>query len=239
MSIIQQYELAMNNIPYVKDMYKRIIKLISKFSDRKHETKILEIGCGTGTFMVELANAFPNVKIIGLEPNAKFASTAQSKLSRHTNSKVLPQKLADYHPDQKFDFIILSFVYHHISDDQKSLFLTQIKRLLAVDGLIILGDEFITDYHSEYSKYRSINTFYNKLDQTLIVNNAADTTLKLSVLARKQSLDGKIEHKVSVYEFKKHLKSTGLKIVGLFHLWPNNKRFGCKIFVIKKEKQCL
>lgn len=238
MDNIKQYEKTMSDISYVGNLQERIIKLISRHLKQDRKSRILEIGCGTGTFMAKLANAYPNTEIIGLEPYTKFATVARSKLSKYPNCNIICQKLAKYNPNQKFNFIVTSFVYHHIPDDQKTLFLLQVKELLNKGGLILLGDEFIAGYDSLKSKQKSINLFYNELDEELIRNHASETTLGLTAMAREQSLNNKLEHKISVQEFYRRLTAIGAKIIEDFHLWPKNKQFGCKLYVICKEEKC-
>lgn len=74
-------------------------------------TKVLEIGCGEGTFLLSLNN---NAEKWGVEINSRAAATAEKLLFKTINNTY--EKSLDSLPDKYFDLVICNDIIEHLND---------------------------------------------------------------------------------------------------------------------------
>ena len=94
--------------------------------------RILDIGCGTGSFAILIKRLHPAVDVIGLDPDRKALVRAKRKAERALISIRLNQGFADELPykNRTFDRVFSTFMFHHIPVDKKEKVLHEIRRVL-------------------------------------------------------------------------------------------------------------
>jgi ubiquinone/menaquinone biosynthesis C-methylase UbiE len=113
--------------------------LIIPMLDPKSKDVILEIGCGTGRFTLEIAKKCR--KIIGVDFAEKMIEVARKKSK---NQKNIEYRMADiqlgmpYFKSQSFDKVVCPLVINHIPDI--SSFFEEIFRLLKKRGILVFDD---------------------------------------------------------------------------------------------------
>jgi len=113
------------------------IKLIESFMPTKGN--LLDIGAGTGDFLVEAINS--GWKIMGVEPNEKAKSIAVNKGIRFAEAL----KSIDDHSQ---DVITMWHVLEHVPDVQKEII--ELKRLLKPNGVLIIAVPNFKSYDAQY-----------------------------------------------------------------------------------------
>lgn len=103
---------------------------------------ILDLGCGTGTFIVRLKRQFPTAPVNGLDPDPKALRRAEAKLSRAGIAVQLDRGFSDQLPykDESFDRVFSSFMFHHLDDQQREKSLEEVFRVLKPGGSFHLLD---------------------------------------------------------------------------------------------------
>lgn len=96
---------------------------------RRNERRVLDIGCGTGTNLAELAR-FGEVQGVDQELAAIEVCRKRGWPVRHVSGSSLPFE------DASFDLITLLDVIEHVDDDQTLL--TEARRVLAPGGLVLV-----------------------------------------------------------------------------------------------------
>lgn len=104
--------------------------------------KVLDFGCGTATLTIMAKLKHPEATIVGLDVDEKILSIARKKIAQLGldipiniySGFNLPFKYED------FDHIISSFVFHHLSTEQKKEILNQMHRILKSDGMLHILD---------------------------------------------------------------------------------------------------
>src|SRR6266508_411079 len=92
------------------------------------EFRMLELGCGTGTFINMVLEKFPNAHCVAYDYSDEMLSYADKKLKKYSERIVLEQRdlnlgLADIGPFQ----VIVSFsTLHHLHDANKRRLLHQV-----------------------------------------------------------------------------------------------------------------
>jgi ubiquinone/menaquinone biosynthesis C-methylase UbiE len=103
---------------------------------------ILDLGCGTGTFVVRLKRQYPTAQVIGLDPDPKAILRADTKLRRAGVSVQLDRGFSDQLPykDESFDRVFSSFMFHHLDDQERAKTLREVFRVLKRGGSFHLLD---------------------------------------------------------------------------------------------------
>lgn len=130
--------ILFNYYSFAYDFFMKSFKLdnneeIVKYLKNKKNTKIADIGGGTGLLAAQLTKLNHDVTII--DPAIKMTNIAKN---RDNNIKVINQSFNDLTFDFKYDVIIFKDCLHHL-DDFKSALLKAIK-ILSENGIIIVQD---------------------------------------------------------------------------------------------------
>ena len=116
-------------------------KLFDQASVRPHH-RVLDIGCGTGTFAVALKRWLPDVEVIGLDPDPRALARGQRKAARAGVSIRFDQGFANALPysDAHFDRVFSSLMFHHLPHDTKLGTMREVRRVLKPGGSLHLLD---------------------------------------------------------------------------------------------------
>lgn len=115
------------------------VKLIDNYkSDQK---RLLDIGCGTGDFLITAKNN--NWKVNGVEPNENAIKKAIEK-GLHINTVI--DKLSE----KKYDVITLWHVLEHLPNVPEEI--KKLKNLLVEDGTLIIAVPNFKSYDAAYYK---------------------------------------------------------------------------------------
>ncbi|MBT4539275.1 class I SAM-dependent methyltransferase [Candidatus Woesearchaeota archaeon] len=104
--------------------------------------RVLDAGCGSGTLALELKEKYQGLRLYGLDADEKILGIAKRK-SKEKNLAIhfrqgLMQKLP--FPDNSFDLVYSSLVFHHLNSKDKQLALKEIYRVINKDGILFLAD---------------------------------------------------------------------------------------------------
>ena len=121
-------------------------KLILINSFKTEQKNLLDVGCGTGDFLLNCKNNGWNV--VGVEPsqNAKFL--AESKLSVNSISKIYVD-LTEV-KTEKFDVITLWHVLEHVPNLET--YISNLKQLLKPNGVLVIAVPNFKSYDASYYK---------------------------------------------------------------------------------------
>jgi SAM-dependent methyltransferase len=115
------------------------VAMIKWLADNMPGARCLDIGCGLGRFIQIVKPAVGG--IIAIEPDKlRFATCFESH--NGGNVSVLNTTSTDYkeeHPQDRFDIIVLSMVLQHVATGICDQILTDIRDMLADDGVAIIG----------------------------------------------------------------------------------------------------
>jgi len=108
--------------------------------------RVLDVGCGTGTLVVNLKRQYAAAQVVGLDPDPKALRRARSKAARAAVSVQLDQGFADELPykGESFDRVFSSLMFHHLNRQERENMLREVLRVLKPAGSLHLVD-FIVD----------------------------------------------------------------------------------------------
>ena len=104
--------------------------------------RVLDVGCGTGSFAVLLKQAHPEAHVIGLDADARVLAIARAKAAQAGVDVAFQQGLADALPfaGESFDRVVSTLVLHHLARHAKLGSLREILRVLRPGGEFHLAD---------------------------------------------------------------------------------------------------
>lgn len=132
-------------------LYDPLVKLLGADRARKKlldqaavqpNHRVLDVGCGTGTFAVAVKKWQPTVEVIGLDPDPKALARGRRKAARAGVSIRFDQGFADALPysDACFDRVFSSLMFHHLPQGAKLATLREVRRVLKPGGSLHLLD---------------------------------------------------------------------------------------------------
>jgi len=119
---------------------KNKLKLLNMF--QTEEKNLLDVGCGTGDFLLTCKNNEWNV--VGVEPNKNARKLAETKL----NAKIYDD--LNELSSQQFDVITLWHVLEHVPDLNSYIF--KLKSLLKPNGILVIAVPNYKSYDAVYYK---------------------------------------------------------------------------------------
>lgn len=119
--------------------YKEILNTIFNEVMQKEQSKVLDIGFGTGVLTNKL---YENDHLIdGVDFSAEMIAIAQAKMP---SANLIEWDIENGLPDEivtnKYDSIISTYALHHLTDEAKITFIQNLLSLLAAGGKIFIGD---------------------------------------------------------------------------------------------------
>jgi ubiquinone/menaquinone biosynthesis C-methylase UbiE len=104
--------------------------------------QVLDLGCGTGTLTVLLAQSAPNARLYGLDGDATVLNSATAKAHRSavTVSWIQGFSFALPYADNTFHRITTSLMLHHLNREQRLRTLREVWRVLRPEGELHIVD---------------------------------------------------------------------------------------------------
>jgi ubiquinone/menaquinone biosynthesis C-methylase UbiE len=102
----------------------------------RHGDRILDIGCGTGSLLIQLKRFYPGTDVVGLDPDPKALARASRKAERAAVSIQFDQGFGDELPytEASFDRVLSSLMFHHVPTNEKVKTVRAIRRVLKPGG---------------------------------------------------------------------------------------------------------
>ncbi|RAV12616.1 MerR family transcriptional regulator [Paenibacillus contaminans] len=121
--------------------YEAALNRIGELVEPQQGETGLDIGTGTGNLAAKLAAA--GAAMVGVDQSREMLKRCAAKVpgieTKIGNFLALPCF------DQQFDFVVSSFAYHHLTDEQKPLALEEMNRVLKPGGRLCIADWMADD----------------------------------------------------------------------------------------------
>lgn len=142
-------------------------KALIKQANLDVHQKVLDLGCGTGTLAIMVKDAFPEIKVTGLDADARMLSLARGKAHLQDHDIQFDEGLATElpYPDAHFDRVLSSLFFHHLKPGDKPKVLKEVLRVLKPGGELHAVDWGVQETLLQRAAFLSIR-FLDGFDYT-------------------------------------------------------------------------
>ena len=104
--------------------------------------QVLDLGCGTGTLTLMIKRTQQEAEVVGLDGDPKVLEIAKAKVARAGQEITMDYGMAYQlpYPDDSFDRVLSSLLFHHLTRENKVRTLTEVFRVLRPGGQLHVAD---------------------------------------------------------------------------------------------------
>jgi len=122
--------------------FKMCYRKIRPLLNLQDGTKLLDVGCGTGSLLKELSRSGKELNLYGIDLSPEMINAARVKLKDEKRVELYEKSAADLPFESNyFDYVVCMNSLHHHADPKQSL--TEMTRVLKPSGVMILMDGFV------------------------------------------------------------------------------------------------
>jgi ubiquinone/menaquinone biosynthesis C-methylase UbiE len=117
-------------------------RVLLEAADLDRAVRLLDIGCGTGTFVIAAKRQYPHLDVVGIDPDPVVLARAREKARRAQVDVMFLGGCATELParDAAFDRVTSSLVFHHLTAEQKRRAACEVGRVLSEGGEFHMAD---------------------------------------------------------------------------------------------------
>jgi ubiquinone/menaquinone biosynthesis C-methylase UbiE len=112
-------------------------------------TRVLEIGCGTGTLALMMAER--GASVTGIDASPRMLAVAEKKIKEaHLENRVSLKYMdaalvGDRFPPASMDFVVSTLAFSEIPPEEQAVILKACRKLLAPGGRMVIADEVVPE----------------------------------------------------------------------------------------------
>ena len=124
------------------------INYLTKNFTSFQKKKIIDIGCGSGDFLINLKKKWKHAKLYGLEPSDKMSEEFKKK-----DIVIFKNVIEEFNPKKKFDLVTCFELFEHVYDP--NIFIKSLNNILSKNGLLYLSTLNAVGFDIKYLRENS------------------------------------------------------------------------------------
>lgn len=144
-------------------VYRKCTLLLDEITHNNEIKKLIDVGCGVGTFTLEIKKNFPQInEIVGMDFLKEVIATAKEKAKEHNKVTFLEGNILDIpFENRAFDVTVCTNLIHHIYRDDFKKAIEELARI--TDKYLILEIVNRNNIFDFWYTYITIPIFYKDL----------------------------------------------------------------------------
>ncbi|MEI6430171.1 MAG: class I SAM-dependent methyltransferase [Pseudanabaena sp. ELA607] len=193
--------------------------------------RVLDLCSSTGLCAWRVAQVIPVKEVVLVDIDCRYLQVGVSHFEDVCPVSTFCEDAVNFNKGGAYDLILMNSAYHHIKDKEKVSFMKNAVNLLANDGKILVGDNFLPLYQNKNEFHQSVVIFYINLLQELEKRCEQNEAIEVIRKAAFNCWQGIDEYKVSFSIFQDHIRQSDLSIEQINHVWigevdqSNNQSF--------------
>lgn len=149
--VVEMYDRARPRYP------KSLIQRVVEVAQLAPQSKILEVGCGSGFATVDFAKL--GYAIDAVEPNLEFCRLVKQHCADYPNVRIIPQTFEEWQVEpRKFQIVLAANAWHWISSDIKYV---KASEALQNNGALVLL--WNSSLEPSYEIYQALDQIYQEI----------------------------------------------------------------------------
>ncbi len=170
---------------------------------------VVDLMCGPGHLLGTLRNKRPDLKLIGVDSNAKFIWHARRT---YPNVQFVLADARTWNPGREFSCVICTAGLHHLPYRDQPAFIKKLTTLAEADGTVLCADPLIAPYKNERERKRNAAAFGHATLQAVLKKNPPEEIVQAAIDVLRNDVLG-WEYKTSLLkllpEFQKNFGGVG------------------------------
>lgn len=149
---------------------------VLKYIKPQQDSKLLDVGCATGSLLHQLSKKNKNIVLYGLDISPKMVDIAKKKLGSRADIVVSSANTLSF-KENTFDFVTCATSFHHYKEPQQAL--NEMYRVLKPNGTLLLLDPF-TNNLTRKVMCKLLDIIFNEKDTNLFTKEQMKYMFKVS-----------------------------------------------------------
>lgn len=132
------FEKVTNLLPF-KLLHRKVLSQLKLYNLKD---SLLDVGCGPGNLIIQVAKKYPSLDLIGVDLSSEILELAKKKAVENNLNEKIVFKIGSVEslpfPDKSVDFILSTLSLHHWEDPKQAF--EEIFRVLKDGGVLLIFD---------------------------------------------------------------------------------------------------
>lgn len=139
---------------------------------------LVDLMCGPGHLLGVLRKKRPDLKLIGVDCNAKYIWHARQQYS---NVQFIRADARKWNPGREFSMVVCTAGVHHLPYRDQPVFIRKLPSLVETEGTVIYADPFIAPYTTERERKRNAAAFGHATLQAVLQKNPPADVIQAAI----------------------------------------------------------
>jgi ubiquinone/menaquinone biosynthesis C-methylase UbiE len=144
-------------------MRRRALAPVAQWLKGKNQREVagIDLGCGTGRLLAFLHDAWPGLRLTGVDLSVPYLAEARRLVGKTARVKLI-EGAAEKLPftDSSVDFVVSSFLMHELPDEVRAAVLKETARVLKPGGLAVMVDSIQRGDHPPWDGLLDLFPYY-------------------------------------------------------------------------------
>ncbi|CAG9620506.1 class I SAM-dependent methyltransferase [Sutcliffiella rhizosphaerae] len=155
----------------------RVMKVMKKANPQT----VVDVGCGSGGYLLRLSRKFPKIKMLGIELNKDVAKEAGEKCREQKQIDIVCEDVHEWSPKEKVDFVMLNNILHYISPHDRLKLFRKVSKWIPEKGVLSVvspihnskhGGQFSSVFNSFFTAFENLYPLPSESDLIELANAA-------------------------------------------------------------------